>query len=107
MRRIWAITRNTFREAVRNKILYSLLFFAVIIILSAVAVGRLSVNEELRMTRDIGLFGIDAEAARTLLTYAFVSDVLSRLKIQLLRDQLEAHLFAQIQASRVRERVIR
>jgi Fe-S cluster assembly protein SufD len=51
--------------------------------------------------------GIDAEAARTLLTYAFVSDVLSRLKIQLLRDQLEAHLFAQIQTSRVRERAIR
>jgi len=36
-----------------------------------------------------------------------VSDVLSRLKIQLLRDQLEAHLFAQIQASHVRERAIR
>ena len=59
MRRIWAITRNTFREAVRNKILYSLLFFAVLIILSAVGVGRLSLHEELRMTRDIGLFGID------------------------------------------------
>ncbi|HEY0712878.1 MAG TPA: ABC transporter permease [Polyangia bacterium] len=59
MRRIWAITRNTFREAVRNKILYSLLFFAVLIILSAVAVGRLSLHEEIRMTRDVGLFGID------------------------------------------------
>ena len=43
----------------RNKILYSLLFFAVLIILSAVAVGRLSLHEEIRMTRDIGLYGID------------------------------------------------
>ena len=59
MRRIWAIARNTFREAVRNKILYSLLFFAVLLILSAVAVGKLSLHEELRMTRDVGLFGID------------------------------------------------
>jgi ABC-type transport system involved in multi-copper enzyme maturation permease subunit len=59
MRRVWAITRNTFREAVRNKILYSLLFFAVVLILSAVAVGRLSLHEEVRMTRDIGLYGID------------------------------------------------
>jgi ABC-type transport system involved in multi-copper enzyme maturation permease subunit len=59
MRRIWAIARNTFREAVRNKILYSLLFFAVIIILSALAVGELSLHEEVRMTRDIGLYGID------------------------------------------------
>jgi Cu-processing system permease protein len=57
--RIWAIARNTFREAVRNKILYSLLFFAVIIILSASALGQLSLHEEIRTTRDVGLFGID------------------------------------------------
>jgi ABC-type transport system involved in multi-copper enzyme maturation permease subunit len=59
VRRIWAIARNTFREAVRNKILYSLLFFAVMIILSALALGQLSLHEELRMTRDVGLYGID------------------------------------------------
>lgn len=59
MIRVWAIARNTFREAVRNKILYSLLFFAVLIILSASALGQLSLHEELRMTRDVGLFGID------------------------------------------------
>lgn len=59
MRRIWAIARNTFREAVRNKILYSLLFFAVLVILSALAFGTLTLHEEVRMTRDIGLFGID------------------------------------------------
>jgi ABC-type transport system involved in multi-copper enzyme maturation permease subunit len=57
--RIWAIARNTFREAVRNKILYSLLFFAILIILSALAVGQLSLHEDVRMTRDVGLFGID------------------------------------------------
>jgi ABC-type transport system involved in multi-copper enzyme maturation permease subunit len=44
---------------VRNKILYSLLFFAVLLILSALAVGSLSLHEEIRMTRDMGLFGID------------------------------------------------
>jgi ABC-type transport system involved in multi-copper enzyme maturation permease subunit len=59
MRRIWAIARNTFREAVRNKILYSLLFFAVLLILSALALGQLSLHQEIRMTRDVGLFGID------------------------------------------------
>ena len=59
MIRIWDIARNTFREAVRNKILYSLLFFAVLIILSASALGQLSLHEEVRMTRDVGLFGID------------------------------------------------
>jgi Cu-processing system permease protein len=59
VRRVWAIARNTFREAVRNKILYSLLFFAIVLIISAMALGQLSLHEELRMTRDVGLYGID------------------------------------------------
>jgi ABC-type transport system involved in multi-copper enzyme maturation permease subunit len=57
--RIFAIARNTFREAVRNKILYSLLFFAVLIIVSALAIGNLTLHEEVRTIRDVGLFGID------------------------------------------------
>ena len=56
---IFAIARNTFREAIRNKVLYSLLFFAVALILMAVALGQLSVHEEVRMIRDVGLLGID------------------------------------------------
>src|ERR1700709_1855284 len=56
---ILAIARNTFREAARNKVLYSLLFFAILLIVSAMALGELSLNEEARMTRDLGLFGID------------------------------------------------
>lgn len=59
MNRIVAIAWNTFREAVRNKILYSLLFFAVLIIVSALAIGALTLHEEVRTIRDIGLFGID------------------------------------------------
>jgi ABC-type transport system involved in multi-copper enzyme maturation permease subunit len=59
MNRIGAIAWNTFREAVRNKILYSLLFFAVLIILSALAIGSLTLHEEIRTIRDVGLFGID------------------------------------------------
>lgn len=59
MNRVFAIARNTFREAVRNKILYSLLFFAILIILSALAIGNLTLHEEVRTIRDLGLFGID------------------------------------------------
>jgi Cu-processing system permease protein len=59
VRRIAAVAKNTFREAARNKILYSLLFFAVALILSALALGELSVHEERRMIRDVGLFGVD------------------------------------------------
>ena len=59
MRRIAAVARNTFREAARTKILYSLLFFALGLIVSALALGQLSVHEERRMIRDVGLFGVD------------------------------------------------
>jgi ABC-type transport system involved in multi-copper enzyme maturation permease subunit len=59
VRRIVAVARNTFREAARNKILYSLLFFALALIASALALGQLSVHEERRMIRDVGLFGVD------------------------------------------------
>jgi ABC-type transport system involved in multi-copper enzyme maturation permease subunit len=59
MNRIKAIAWNTFREAVRNKILYSLLFFAVLVIASALAIGNLTLHEEVRTIRDVGLFGID------------------------------------------------
>ena len=45
MNRIAAIALNTFREAIRNKILYALLFFAAVLQqpgLSAAAVGTLA-----------------------------------------------------------------
>ena len=56
--RIVAISLNTFREAIRNKVLYSLLFFAVLLIASALALGQMSLHEEARVTVDLGLGGI-------------------------------------------------
>lgn len=53
--RILAIAQNTFREAIRNKVLYALLFFAVLLILGSVAIGRLSLHEEVRIIEDLGL----------------------------------------------------
>ena len=43
----------------RNKILYSLLFFAVVIALGLWRWGSCRCTSEVRMTRDVGLFGID------------------------------------------------
>lgn len=40
--------------------------------------------------------GVDVEAARGLLTYAFVSEVLNRLKPEPLRNQLEERLFGRL-----------
>jgi ABC-type transport system involved in multi-copper enzyme maturation permease subunit len=58
MDRILSIGLNTFREAIRNKILYSLLFFAVLVIVASLAFGALSVHEEVRLTTDLGLGGM-------------------------------------------------
>lgn len=55
---IITIGLNTFREAIRNKILYSLLFFAVLVIIASLAFGALSVHEEVRLTTDLGLAGM-------------------------------------------------
>jgi ABC-type transport system involved in multi-copper enzyme maturation permease subunit len=59
MSAVYAIALNTFREAIRNKILYALLFFAVLLIASSLALAQLSLHEEARITRDLGLGGIE------------------------------------------------
>lgn len=49
--------------------------------------------------------GIDGEAARTVLTYAFINEVLTRLKVEALRGQVEERLLAQLHAGKKREGV--
>jgi ABC-type transport system involved in multi-copper enzyme maturation permease subunit len=56
--RIWTIATNTVREAVRNKLLYVLLFFAILLILTGVLLSALSYVESERILQDIGLAAI-------------------------------------------------
>ena len=56
--RIWTIARNTLREAVRNKVLYTLLFFAILIISIGVVLSALSYVESERILQDIGFAAI-------------------------------------------------
>ena len=46
--RIWTIAFNTWREAIRNKLLYTLLFFGIALIGTGVLVSTLSYVEGLR-----------------------------------------------------------
>lgn len=55
---IWALAVNTVRESVRNRILYVLVFFAVLLIGSGSIVGTLSYVESERILQDIGLASI-------------------------------------------------
>jgi len=53
--KIITIAVNTFKEAVRNKILYSLLIFALLMIGSSVFVSSLSVGDQTKIIIDMGL----------------------------------------------------
>ena len=55
---IWTLAANTVRESVRSKILYVLLFFAVVLIGAGVLVGSISYVESDRILQDIGLGAI-------------------------------------------------
>jgi ABC-type transport system involved in multi-copper enzyme maturation permease subunit len=56
--RIWALATNTLREAIRNRLLYTLLFFAVGIIGISVLVASLSYVEGERIIQDVGMAAI-------------------------------------------------
>lgn len=56
--RIWAVALNTFREAIRNRVLYVLVFFAVGLMGFSAVLGQLSMHEEVRVIKDLGLAGI-------------------------------------------------
>lgn len=53
--RILAIARNTFREAVRDRILYNLVIFVLLITAAAVLLGELTAGQEARTIVNLGL----------------------------------------------------
>src|ERR1700746_2420051 len=58
MSRILIVARNTFREAVRDRVLYNLVFFALLMIASAVVVGQISMDIEIVVMISLGLSAI-------------------------------------------------
>lgn len=55
MNKVWIIAFNTFREAVRDKILYNLLIFALVIILGGYLLSTLTLGEQDKIILDLGL----------------------------------------------------
>ncbi len=53
--RILAIARNAFREAVRDRILYNLVLFVLLLTIGAVFLGELSAAQEAKIIVDMGL----------------------------------------------------
>lgn len=58
MSRIAIVAQNTFREAVRDRVLYSLVFFALLMIAAAILVGQISMGIEEIVIVTLGLSAI-------------------------------------------------
>jgi ABC-type transport system involved in multi-copper enzyme maturation permease subunit len=58
MKHIAAVALNTFREAVRDRVLYNLVFFALLMIAAAILVGQISIGIEEIVIVSLGLSAI-------------------------------------------------
>ena len=58
MKAIWIIALNSYREAIRSRILYSMFVFALILILAAAFFGTVSIGNQVIVVENFGLFAI-------------------------------------------------
>jgi len=56
---LMVVAGNTFRETVRDKILYNLVLFALLLIGTSVLLGTLTIGEQARIVNDLGLAAIN------------------------------------------------
>jgi len=52
---IWPIAQSSFKESMRQKILYVIIIFSFITILSALLYKTLAINQEVKLMKDVGL----------------------------------------------------
>ena len=57
--RIRAVAANTFRETVRERVLYNLVIFAILMTLSGLLLGQLSIRQDERIIKNIGLAAME------------------------------------------------
>src|SRR5437867_10705162 len=58
MRAVVAIAVNVFRESVRDKVLYNLVLFAVVMIGASYLIGQLTAGQDVKIIKDLGLAAI-------------------------------------------------
>jgi len=57
--KVYAIAINTFKEVIRDKIFYSLVFFAILLLGASVLLSTLTVGEQSKIIEDLSLSGIE------------------------------------------------
>ncbi len=58
MRTILWIALNAFRESVRDKVLYNLVLFAILLIAASLLIGQLTAGQDVKIIKDLGLAAI-------------------------------------------------
>lgn len=58
MRNILSIAKNTFKETIRDRVLYGILAFALLFFVSTIFISSLSLGEDIKVIKDLGLAGI-------------------------------------------------
>ena len=57
--RILAVAANTFRETIRERVLYNLLFFALVMTVCGLLLGQISIRQDEKIIKDIALAAMD------------------------------------------------
>ncbi len=55
LRLVRAVALNTFREAVRDRVFYNLLLFAVLLVGASLIIGQLAAGQDVKIIKDLGL----------------------------------------------------
>jgi ABC-type transport system involved in multi-copper enzyme maturation permease subunit len=55
MAKIAAIALNTFRESVRDRVLYNLVLFVLLLVVASIVMGRIAIGQEAKLVVDMGL----------------------------------------------------
>lgn len=58
MRKVMALAHNTLRESLRSQVLYSIITFAIALVLAAALFGRVTIGDQMKVIKDFGLFSI-------------------------------------------------
>ena len=58
MRKVRTIAFNTFKEAVRDRVLYSIVFFALMILAISTVMDIITIGQKTKIIKDMGLFSI-------------------------------------------------
>lgn len=96
MGRIWALAINTFRDAIRRRVLYGILAVVFGVNLFAIIVGEMSYHEEVRVARDLGLGGVSLFGSVTAIILGVTllySEVQKRTIHTIVSKPIERHEF--------------